>query len=101
MLWAGCCWVSSGAASTGATGEGSSAQPVPAVSQELRGAQQHHSALGEELCATEQEAFGTTAHFFLQKLIDFVTGLAAFLCTWILASPVEEFVVSKTLITLV
>lgn len=39
--------------------------------------------------------------FFLQKWIDFVAGLAAFLCTWVLASPVEEFVVSKTLITLV
>lgn len=52
-------------------------------------------------CATEQDAFGSTARFFLQKWIDFLTGLAAFLCTWVLASPVEEFVVSKTLITLV
>lgn len=53
------------------------------------------------MCATKQDTFGSTACFFLQKLIDFVAGLAAFLCTWVLASPVEEFVVSRTLITLV
>lgn len=53
------------------------------------------------MCATEQDAFGSTARFFLQKWIDFVAGLAGFLRTCVLASPVEEFVVSKTLITLV
>lgn len=51
--------------------------------------------------AREQDGFGRTAWFFLQKWVDFVAGLAAFLCSWILAFPVEEFVVSKTLITLI
>lgn len=70
--------------------------------------EEHHSA---PIClpwvnsccmyAREQDGFGRTACFFLQKWVDFVAGLAAFLCSWILAFPVEEFVVSKTLITLV
>lgn len=51
--------------------------------------------------AGEQDGFGSTAPFFLQKWVDFVAGLAAFLGTWILAFPLEEFVASKTLIALV
>lgn len=61
------------------------------------------TALGKQLlyACLEQACFGITVWFFLQKWVDFVAGLAAFLCTWILAFPVEEFVVSKTLIALV